>query len=180
MMNKAEWRLLAISILPLLVTGCVGAGAIYVTECESSLPICNYTFTKEKWGPGPIPYDREGNPSQQPNYLPSKEEFLVAWGEPNETIVHSEDEVTLVYQSSNEWCGGVAVWVVVPAPLMLPVCETFDRITFKGSKATHLHFKRLNAAGFIAGYPVLDAEQPTTCPKPCSPQAEGTKPQPVD
>ena len=67
-----------------------------MTECKARLPLCDYKYSKEDWGPtgsaqtkGPVML----------NALPPKEDFLAEWGEPSETITVSEDEVTFVYKT---------------------------------------------------------------------------------
>ena len=107
------------------------------------------------------------NPPKIPNTLPPKEYFLAEWGEPSETITVSEDEVTFVYKTVDIWCG-VGVGYVFPVPLMAPTCEGFDRITFKGSKATHIHFKRRDATFLLLVFGGgIAAEKGKSCPIPC-------------
>ena len=88
-------------------------------------------------------------------------------GVPSETITASEDEVTFIYKTVDIWCGAIPAWGVA-VPLIAPNCEGFDRITFKGSKATYIHFKRKNVAGigaipFFAGGALMGK----SCPVPC-------------
>jgi hypothetical protein len=178
MMQKLSFPVVAIALVVSVTAGCFGGGFTYMTECESSLPICDYKFSKQEWGP--TENSGKKNSPQIPNPLPSREEFLTEWGEPAETITVSDDEVTFIYKTVDIWCGVVPVWGV-PVPLVVPACEGFDRITFKGSKATHLHFKRMNSTYFVT-IPMVAAggEMPKTCPKPCplkdqdSPQKTGS------
>ena len=143
-MRRLSFPTIAIALLSSLEAGCFGGGVTYMTECKSSLPICDYRYSKEDWGP--IRYSWGGDPPKIPNALPPKDEFLAEWGEPSETITVSEDEVTLIYKTEDIWCGAVVAWYV-GVPLIAPICEGFDRITFQGSKATYIHFKRKNEAG---------------------------------
>ena len=50
-MRRLSFPTIAIALLSSLEAGCFGGGAVYMTECESSLPICDYKYTKEDWGP---------------------------------------------------------------------------------------------------------------------------------
>jgi len=169
-MRMPNFSTLGIALLSSVTAGCFGGGVVYMTECESSVPICNYKYSKEEWGPtenfGKMDYP------QVPNCLPLKENFLAEWGRPSDTIMVSEDEVTFVYKTVDIWCGVVPTWGV-PVPLVVPACEGFDRITFKGDKATYLQFKRVNKTGF-ATIPMLWAggKMPNPCPKPCTPKAQ--------
>lgn len=170
-MNSSSWHLLAIPFVCTMISGCIGVSVLTTTECESSVPICDYIYEKVAWGPNPRQQGSE--PSPEPNYLLSKEEFISNWGEPTETIVLSDNEVTLVYKNPDVWCGVFAVWGLWPAPFIAPACESFDRITFKGNRATYLHFKRENKTALIFGA-IMNANTPKTCPKPCPTQPENS------
>jgi hypothetical protein len=165
MMRRLSFPTIAIALLSSLEAGCFGGAVIYMTECESSLPICNYKYSKENWGSTENANIK--NPPKVPNFLPSKDEFLAEWGVPSETITASEDEVTLIYKTVDIWCGVVPAWGVA-VPLMAPSCEGFDRITFKGSKATYIHFKRRNGAGIMGIFMGPGgASMGKSCPIPC-------------
>lgn len=163
-MQCVLFRTIAIALLSSLEAGCFGGVALYMTECKSSLPICDYKYSKEDWGA--TENAKIKNPPKIPNFLPSKEDFLAEWGMPSETIRVSEDEVTFVYKTVDIWCGVVPAWGVA-VPLIAPNCDGFDRITFKGSKATNIHFKRRNVAG-VGGIMVFGgASMGESCPIPC-------------
>lgn len=163
-----RWRFLIISVLSALMCGCIGAHVVGVNECESTVPICDYEFSNRSWGPVERP---KANTQPVPNYLLPKTEFIAAWGKPTEIIVLSDNEVTLVYKHPDVWCGATAYWVFVPAPVKAPVCEIFARITFKGERATHLHFQRQDEAR-VWVLPAPWAELMKRCPKPCPPEIE--------
>src|SRR5215467_6576868 len=63
----------------------------------------------------------------------TKDHFLAAWGVPREKLTTPKGE-TWIYAENARWCG---LWVafVVPIPLLLPVCETYDRVAFEGDAA---------------------------------------------
>jgi hypothetical protein len=130
------------------VSGCVGYIHVSPTECSADLPIIDYIYEKDKWGP-------INKSTMTINELASKNEFIKEWGEPDEIIRIADDEITLVY-NRKIWCGSVPVYII-PAPLVLPTCDGFDRITFKGDTATHIHFKRSDASGIVLPYLVQDS-----------------------
>lgn len=142
-MVKSILHLFAISLLSSLVSGCVGYVHVSPTECSSDLPIIDYIYEKDKWGP-------INKSTMTINKLPSKDEFIKEWGEPDETIRTTDDIVTLIY-NRKIWCGSVPVFII-PVPLVLPTCDGFERITFKGDTATHIHFKRADASGIVVPY----------------------------
>lgn len=174
-MCKSNRHLVILVLLSSVMAGCVGVSVLGVTECESSIPICDYNYSKTLWGPRQTP---KGNGLPEPNFLLSKDEFIRTWGEPSETIVLSDEEVTLVYKGPDVWCGVFVVYGLWPAPLIVPACETFDRITFKGNNASHLHFKRESKTSLIVGA-IMVANVPTACPKPCPPLSEDSKQSPL-
>lgn len=151
-MIKFFLHLFAITLLLSLVSGCIGYIHVSPTECSADLPIVDYVYEKDNWGP-------INKNTMTINKLPEKDEFIKRWGEPDELVKISDDEITLVYQRKI-WCGGVPVYIL-PAPLVLPTCEGFDRITFKGDKATHIHFKRADASGIV--FPFLAGDS-RSCP----------------
>lgn len=75
----------------------------------------------------------------------SKEEFLKEWGKPDEIIANSPNDETWIYRRKL-WCGATPVFML-PLPLLLPVCDGFDRIEFKGSESTRLHTRRMVTDG---------------------------------
>ena len=78
----------------------------------------------------------------------TKAEFLKDWGKPDEIVATAENEETWIYKK-NRWCGVVPFFFLLPAPLVLPVCDGFDRITFQGNEATNLHTRRIVTSGFV-------------------------------
>jgi hypothetical protein len=151
-MIKPTLYLFAITLLSSLVSGCVGYVHVTPTECSADLPIVDYIYEKDKWGP----INRNIMTSTT---LPDKDDFIKEWGEPDETIKVSDDETTLVYKRKI-WCGSVPAYII-PVPLVLPTCDGFDRITFKGDTATHIHFKRSDSSGIM--FPI-GAEGSRACP----------------
>jgi hypothetical protein len=163
MMVKHCLRSIAVIILLSLTSGCgcFGVAIFTPTECSSDIPLINYTYQKDKWGPI---YKKDKNTPDAENFLPSKDDFIRIWGVPDETETISEDELILTYKSKI-WCGVVPAYII-PAPLILPTCDGFDQITFKGDMATHIHFKRADGYGLL--FPFV-AGGATPCPNEANP-----------
>lgn len=152
-MIKSILHLFAITLLSSLVSGCVGYVHVSPTECSADLPIIDYIYEKDNWGP-------VNKSTMTVNKLASKNEFIKEWGEPDEIIRITDDETTLVY-NRKIWCGAIPAYII-PAPLVLPACDGFDRITFKGDTATHIHFKRADMSGIV--FPSV-AQASKACPQ---------------
>lgn len=75
----------------------------------------------------------------------TKKEFLAAWGEPREKRANPLGE-TWIYAESGRWCG-LVVFVLLPIPALLPVCETYDHVEFEGEQAMRSTSHRLIASG---------------------------------
>jgi hypothetical protein len=86
-------------------------------------------------------------PEVLPPKASTKDEFLKEWGTPDEIITYSKDHETWVYKR-NLWCGIILVYFI-PAPLILPVCDGFDRITFTGNEAINLHTRKTVSVGLV-------------------------------
>jgi len=145
-MGKINFFLIFAIFLSSLTSGCIGVAVVTPTECSADVPLNNYIYEKDKWGPIYKEKPAEGELVEK-NYLPPKDVFKRMWGEPDETIILNENEVTFVY-NRKIWCGAVPAYIIM-LPLILPTCDGFDRITFKGNDATHIHFKREDGYGAI-------------------------------
>lgn len=77
----------------------------------------------------------------------TKTEFLREWGKPDEIISTSEEMETWIY-NKKLWCGIIPI-VILPVPLILPVCDGFDRIDFRDNVATSLHTRSIVYGGVI-------------------------------
>lgn len=125
-----------VSFVTLALSGCVGLVVQTPEECKNETP---YTAVHNIWG-GEL----------RPPRSATKDEFLDKWGKPDEIISSSENIETWIY-SRKLWCGVIPVFFL-PVPLMLPACDGFDRIEFKGNKAMRLHTRHSVAAGLVIGY----------------------------
>lgn len=134
--------ILAIICVSLLLSGCVGFGVASIQECKNERPSTDYhvMFTSGK------------------NAHDKKEDFLKEWGNPDEIITEAENKEIWVY-NTRRWCGVIPI-LIVPIPLLLPVCDGFDRITFQGDTARSLHTKRTGGSMLLI-FPHAVAE--STC-----------------
>lgn len=135
-------------LLVITCTGCFGVAFDGTTTetIENPIPLKASLVTAssvQRWACQPGSY-----------YTPlTKSDFVLSWGEPGTKEVFGERE-TWRYAESGRWCG---VWVsfFVAIPLMLPVCETYDEITFESDLAVSATSRRFvfSAIGFslVAG-----------------------------
>ena len=92
---------------------------------------------------------------QQTNYPPvliHKADVLRAWGAPREKAPTPRGE-TWTYRENWRWCG---IWIglIVPVPVLLPVCETFDHVEFEGDLAVASKSRRPDFFGYVLAFPV--------------------------
>ena len=135
-------------LITALATGCTGCVGLMVDK----------PWTREIWNPvplkakkllgGPDDLDRwacqPGSGSSEPQ---TKDRFLASWGVPREKVPTGKGE-TLIYSESGRWCG---LWmlVILPLPILLPVCETFDHVVFEDDLAVKSASRRMD--GFAIG-----------------------------
>jgi hypothetical protein len=145
-------------------SGCFGLGVITTAECKTEAP---FTGVYDLFGTSPIG-------STKAEFLKDKD-----WGKPDEIISPSENEETWIY-NRKRWCGVVPI-ILLPVPLILPVCDGFDRIEFQGNEAKRLHTKR-NGGGvvYIAPWHQDEFWKPFDCRFPPPPKngvdSDATKP----
>jgi hypothetical protein len=70
----------------------------------------------------------------------TKTDFLNSWGVPTEKVATAKGE-TWIYAERNRWCG-LWVFVIIPVPVVLPVCDTYDKVTFEGDAAVSSESRR--------------------------------------
>jgi len=133
-------------------SGCVGLIVNTPEECKNAIPFTGvhdiFVWTK---------------PS--PQKVTTKAEFVKDWGKPDEIISASENEDTWIYKRKL-WCGVMPVFLL-PVPLLLPMCDGFDRIEFQGDEAKRLHTRHIGMAGFVL--PVTAGSDPA-CRFPLHPK----------
>lgn len=81
----------------------------------------------------------------------TKKEFISAWGEPREKQLTSKGEIW-IYSETDRWCG-LFVYVIVPIPLILPVCETYDKVYFENGVAVSSESHRFVGYAFYLSPP---------------------------
>jgi len=114
----------------LILSGCAptaGVVQFQPEECQTS----NVTILWSTANP---------NDSSSSN-MPSKADFLSGRGDPDQIIVLSENEELWEYKEKL-WCGYMPS-LYFAFPFVIPVCDGFDRITFKNDTAVRVHFKTI-------------------------------------
>lgn len=128
-MNKC---VLCIVVL-FLLTGCFGVIADSPKECPETIKV------RRAWEASGTQNTKEG--------MPTKKDFLNSRGEPDEIMSISANLETWLYKEK-EWCG---FWVGYGAifPLMLPVCNSVDYITFKDEEVFSTRVTETKDIGFM-------------------------------
>lgn len=99
---------------------------------------------------GPNDLDRWAcQPGSDPSVSQTKDRFLAAWGEPKEKVPTAKGE-TWIYSESGRWCG-VWILVILPLPVLLPVCETFDHVVFENDLAVTSASRRVDGLAIGLG-----------------------------
>ncbi len=111
----------------LMLSGCVGLVVYYPGECKNETPTTKARWLSE-WERVP------------PSTIPTKADFLKNWGKPETIISTSEKTETWIYKR-HLWCGMLPAFVIA-LPLMLPVCDGFEKIDFDGNYAKSLDIRR--------------------------------------
>ena len=119
----------------IMQSGCAGLLVNTTAECKNETP---FIGVHDIFNTKPAP--QRGS---------IKAEFLKDWGNPDEIISTSENEATWIY-NRKLWCGVIPV-LLLPVPLILPVCDGFDRIEFQGNEATNLHTRHIVTDGILIG-----------------------------
>lgn len=88
-------------------------------------------------------------PAGEPSVRATRDDFLKHWGEPQSRIVSGNNETWRYSEAEKRWCG---VWLVfvVPIPLLLPICDTYDTVEFKDGIALHSSSRRFHTTGLFA------------------------------
>ena len=133
--RKHDCRGFLLATLAMSCAGCVGVGFDWTTTENIEMPIplraplaANNDF--DRWACQPSP----------DSPLRTKNDFIGTWGEPHSKEVSAEHEIW-TYAESGRWCG---IWVayIVPIPMLLPVCKTYDKIIFENNLAVRSSSRR--------------------------------------
>lgn len=127
--------IISIIFMAITFSGCVGLVVNIPAECNNETPFTNI-------------HDIDWSKSSLMNQnVSTKEEFLKDWGKPDQIVTISENEETWIYKR-HLWCGAVPFFVL-PVPLLLPVCDGFDRIEFEGNEAKRLRTRHIVLRGVV-------------------------------
>lgn len=146
-------RIISCLLLFSTLAACSGCAGIMIDRTSSALterPIPlrappEATSDFDRWACQPNDDSRQA----------TKDDFLIAWGEPLRKEINGNTEVWH-YAEGRRWCG---VWIAfgLPIPILLPVCETYDEVTFESSLSVRARSKRFVRAGFgftlVPAYP---------------------------
>jgi len=133
------WRLCVAFFLSLLLmptlSGCFGLAVTYPAVCENDTPSpeIHSLFSTPPYFPG------------------DKDAFLKQWGKPDSVMVAAEGKEIWTYER-NLWCGVTPAFFVI-APLLLPLCDGYDKIEFNGDRAVNLNTRHSVTAGLIIVIP---------------------------
>ena len=130
-------RAIAAGVLTLLLSGCVGVLALHPETTRHEAP-----FAKDK-----LYQDSAGKVHSTD--ATTRQAVLRDWGQPSGKEGGADTE-TWIYNRSNEWCG-VVLGLVIPVPLMLPVCSTEDRIVLQGDSLVSVTTYGLKQSGIMCG-----------------------------
>lgn len=127
---------LFVGIMSLACTGCIGVGFDRTTtvSIEKPVPLGHPSWPADG-------FERWACQADQEQTYRTKSDFIESWGEPH-SIEVSNDKETWNYQESGRWCGLWLGLLIVPVPLVLPVCETYDKITFENNLAVRSTSRR--------------------------------------
>lgn len=153
-MYKSILVILCSSLVSFSLSGCFGLAVNSPVECKNETP---YTGVHDIFGQTSANrerlsetaanmLDRIGMLAQTPK-ASTKADFLKKWGEPDKIISTSENQETWIYER-HLWCGVIPI-VIIPIPLVLPVCDGFDRIYFVGNESKLLHTRHTSTGGFF-------------------------------
>lgn len=147
MKTKLPGNFLLSLLFPWLCSGCIGFSLDTTETVEVKNPVPLYDHQADAdWGGS----HRWACESESASFSPlTKNFFLAAWGEPREKIISANGE-TWLYDESGRWCG-LWVGVIVPIPLLLPVCDTYDSVYFEEGVAVSAKSRRFtrSTAGVI-------------------------------
>jgi len=126
-------RILAL-LLAVPLGGCVGLVAIWETNDKDDAPRLLMDSSKH-----PAIWKSRASTSEyrEKNGAPTRVERI------------SEGEELWVYEKDmNQWCGAT-VWLVVPIPFMLPLCDEETEIRFVADQAVEQTYSGTDSTGFV-------------------------------
>lgn len=133
-----------LSLLAIILSGCIGLGLTLPLECKNEKPALN---ARDSF------YHSANNETSSATWL-TKQVFLNNWGKPDSIKTISEYKEIWRYEN-HIWCGVIPCFVVC-VPLLLPVCDGFAEIEFHDNSARLLDVKR-SVTGMLLLMPLFAA-----------------------
>ena len=118
----------------LFISGCgptIGVYRFKPEDCESTSIRALWEATNDS--------DSNYNSLIENGIWPSKNDFLSKRGKPDEIVILLENIETWTY-NEKVWCGFAPIFFV-SAPLALPVCDGYSRITLENDTAVKINYK---------------------------------------
>jgi hypothetical protein len=142
MFRPIQFIIFAFFIL-LTMSGCGFYGALGYLPGECTIEPPTATFiTSDSGGLQKIP----------PSFPTTKAEILKVLGKPDTINPTYDNAETWVYKKKHLWCGFIPAFLL-PLPLLLPVCDGFEKIEFEGDIAKHMHIRRIVKTGVFGLLP---------------------------
>ena len=122
--------------LTLCSSGCMGVFTYLPAECRNEIPTLDA---------------RDLEWSELKYAIVTKAEYITAWGKPDTINNVSEGVEEWIYKR-RLWCGVMPVFFI-PLPLLLPVCEGYERLEFQKEKAKRLQIRRIVVKSYMVAAP---------------------------
>ncbi len=159
-MREKDFRILfCIAILASALSGCA-LFSLAPYECEQSdTPNLTRAMQREVAG---IPPVTGGQPAC------TKSDFLKSWGMPDRIEPKGRNSETWIWER-RLWCGYLPVFLVIPVPLMLPVCTGYEKVEFRDDSAQTIQTRTKRWCGIIGFLFPGIAGCETRCSRPAYP-----------
>ncbi len=151
-MSKSILLLVCIIISPLMMSGCVGYLSYLPSECNNETPSTNasvfdHDYTKIRSISHNITLNVYKIDHPPLSSVSTKKDFIELWGKPDVINPTSDNTETWIYKR-HLWCGAIPAFIL-PVPLVLPVCDGYERIEFQNDNVVNLHIRRTVTGGFL-------------------------------
>jgi hypothetical protein len=137
-MSLSKFKLVCVVALAGILNSCIGAGIAKPGKCAFDWPTVGM-FDDPTYN-----IIRSFNKHEATGS--SKDDFMREWGKPDK--IHSTENIETWTYDRNIWCGVVPCFILC-VPLVLPVCNGVDMLTFVGDKAILLDSKKTFFYGFV-------------------------------
>jgi hypothetical protein len=140
--SRASDAIVRLLLLLALVTACAGCVG-FSLEIPSTHEVRNPVPTKAQegsFGAGDKLVRWACQSASEPSVPLTKSHFRDMWGEPGEKLATAKGE-SWIYAEGHRWCG-LWAFVVLPVPALLPMCDTYDKVSFEGDVAVSSSSRR--------------------------------------